>query len=215
MNPIDKTAPSQTESISFEFDLHHSPEKVWLAKNIEGKAVFIGTSEGRVVLEGRFDGGKRIITSAIYLGLDREWKLTNNVYLVQKISTGELGGTKTHWRPGSFGRPDLIWTACGGSWAETDAEPQIVCLDKCGLVTNTGHMKITATEFKAKSLALIDRVHESGEPVIITKRGRVVARLIADGESEAKPWLKVRRSAQWFGDPVKPAIDESEVEALK
>jgi uncharacterized protein YndB with AHSA1/START domain len=29
MNPIDKTAPSQNESISFEFDLHHSPEKVW------------------------------------------------------------------------------------------------------------------------------------------------------------------------------------------
>jgi uncharacterized protein YndB with AHSA1/START domain len=31
MNPIDKTAPSQTESISFEFDLHHVPEKVWRA----------------------------------------------------------------------------------------------------------------------------------------------------------------------------------------
>ena len=31
MNPIDKTAPSQTESISFEFDLRHSPEKVWRA----------------------------------------------------------------------------------------------------------------------------------------------------------------------------------------
>ena len=31
MNPIDKTAPSQTEDISFEFDLHHSPEKVWRA----------------------------------------------------------------------------------------------------------------------------------------------------------------------------------------
>jgi uncharacterized protein YndB with AHSA1/START domain len=31
MNPIDKTAPSQTESISFEFDLHHLPEKVWRA----------------------------------------------------------------------------------------------------------------------------------------------------------------------------------------
>ncbi|WNG41490.1 SRPBCC domain-containing protein [Archangium violaceum] len=31
MNPIDKTAPSQTESISFEFDLHHSPQKVWRA----------------------------------------------------------------------------------------------------------------------------------------------------------------------------------------
>ena len=31
MNPIDKTAPSQTESISFDFDLQHAPEKVWRA----------------------------------------------------------------------------------------------------------------------------------------------------------------------------------------
>jgi uncharacterized protein YndB with AHSA1/START domain len=31
MTPADKTARSQTESISFEFDLHHSPEKVWRA----------------------------------------------------------------------------------------------------------------------------------------------------------------------------------------
>jgi uncharacterized protein YndB with AHSA1/START domain len=31
MNPIDTTARSQTECISFEFDLHHSPEKVWRA----------------------------------------------------------------------------------------------------------------------------------------------------------------------------------------
>jgi uncharacterized protein YndB with AHSA1/START domain len=31
MKPVDKTAPSQTDSISFEFDLHHSPTKVWRA----------------------------------------------------------------------------------------------------------------------------------------------------------------------------------------
>ena len=31
MIPTDMTARSQTESISFEFDLHHSPEKVWRA----------------------------------------------------------------------------------------------------------------------------------------------------------------------------------------
>jgi len=31
MNPTDRTAPSQTDSIAFEFDLHHSPEKVWRA----------------------------------------------------------------------------------------------------------------------------------------------------------------------------------------
>jgi uncharacterized protein YndB with AHSA1/START domain len=31
MTAIDTTAPSQTESLSFEFDLHHSPAKVWRA----------------------------------------------------------------------------------------------------------------------------------------------------------------------------------------
>lgn len=31
MNPVDKTAKGQTEFISFEFDLDHSPEKVWRA----------------------------------------------------------------------------------------------------------------------------------------------------------------------------------------
>jgi uncharacterized protein YndB with AHSA1/START domain len=31
MSSFDKTAPSQSESITFEFDLQHSPEKVWRA----------------------------------------------------------------------------------------------------------------------------------------------------------------------------------------
>ena len=31
MNPVDTTAPSQTESVAFEFDLPHSPQKVWRA----------------------------------------------------------------------------------------------------------------------------------------------------------------------------------------
>ena len=31
MNPIDKTAPSQTETLTFEFELPHAPQKVWRA----------------------------------------------------------------------------------------------------------------------------------------------------------------------------------------
>ena len=31
MTVIDKTVETQTDSISFDFDLHHSPEKVWRA----------------------------------------------------------------------------------------------------------------------------------------------------------------------------------------
>jgi prevent-host-death family protein len=76
-------------------------------------------------------------------------------------------------------------------------------------------MKISATEFKAKSLALIDQVHRSGKPITITKRGRIVARLVADGDAEDKPWLRLRGCAEWSGDPLKPVVDESEVEALK
>jgi uncharacterized protein YndB with AHSA1/START domain len=31
MKPVDQTVPSQAESLSFEFDLPHRPEKVWRA----------------------------------------------------------------------------------------------------------------------------------------------------------------------------------------
>jgi uncharacterized protein YndB with AHSA1/START domain len=31
MKPVDTTDPSQTDAISFEFDLQHSPKKVWRA----------------------------------------------------------------------------------------------------------------------------------------------------------------------------------------
>ena len=41
-------------------------------------------------------------------------------------------------------------------------------------------MKISAVEFKATCLKLIDRVAETGEPVVITKRGKVLARLVPD-----------------------------------
>jgi prevent-host-death family protein len=41
-------------------------------------------------------------------------------------------------------------------------------------------MKISAVKFKATCLKLIDRVAETGEPVIITKRGKVLARLVPD-----------------------------------
>jgi prevent-host-death family protein len=36
---------------------------------------------------------------------------------------------------------------------------------------------IPASEFKAKCLALLDRVAETREPLVITKRGRAVARV--------------------------------------
>jgi prevent-host-death family protein len=74
---------------------------------------------------------------------------------------------------------------------------------------------VPATEFKAKCLALIDRVHERGEPITITKRGRVVARLVPAGDEDDRPWLRLAGTVTWHGDPFEPAVDESDIEALK
>ncbi|MEQ1759841.1 MAG: type II toxin-antitoxin system Phd/YefM family antitoxin [Vicinamibacterales bacterium] len=76
-------------------------------------------------------------------------------------------------------------------------------------------MKLAAAEFKAKCLSVLDRVHERGESVTITKRGRVVARLVPAGDTDERPWLRVGRTARWHGDPLGPAVEDSEVEALR
>lgn len=41
-------------------------------------------------------------------------------------------------------------------------------------------MQISATEFKAKCLQLIDHVAETGEPIVITKHGKPKVRLEPD-----------------------------------
>ena len=74
---------------------------------------------------------------------------------------------------------------------------------------------IPAAEFKAKCLALIDRVRERGEPITITKRGRVVARLVPAGDEDDRPWLRLRGQGQWTGDPLAPVVGPRDIEVLK
>lgn len=38
---------------------------------------------------------------------------------------------------------------------------------------------ITATQFKARCLALLDHVEQTGEPLVVTKRGKPVAQVVA------------------------------------
>ena len=78
-------------------------------------------------------------------------------------------------------------------------------------------MTVTVTEFKAKCLNLIDQVHKYGQPVIITKHGKVIAKLVA--EHSMKPIEEVRKklagSLKSYKDPFEPAIPEEEIEAFK
>ena len=76
-------------------------------------------------------------------------------------------------------------------------------------------MRIAAAEFKAKCLALLDRVSEDGQPITITKRGRVVARLVPAEDQDERPWLRIRGRARWTGDPIAPVVDEDEIDALR
>jgi prevent-host-death family protein len=74
-------------------------------------------------------------------------------------------------------------------------------------------MTVSASEFKAKCLEIIDKVHRTGESVTITKRGKIVAKLVAE-HADDRPWLALRNSRlEWTGDPLAPAVDEDDIEA--
>ena len=74
---------------------------------------------------------------------------------------------------------------------------------------------VAAAEFKAKCLSILDRVHDRGESVTITKRGKVVARLVPAGDEDEKPWLRARGIGARYDDPFRPVFDDDEFDALK
>jgi prevent-host-death family protein len=84
------------------------------------------------------------------------------------------------------------------------------------MVMYTSHVEVNATLFKAKCLSLIDHAQATGEAITITKRGRVVAKLVAASDASEKPWLALRdQPVAWHGDPFAPVISEDEIEALR
>jgi antitoxin (DNA-binding transcriptional repressor) of toxin-antitoxin stability system len=67
---------------------------------------------------------------------------------------------------------------------------------------------IKASLFKAQCLSILDDVERTGEPVAISKRGRIVAQLIPPRPSnDARyPQHALRGSGTTLGDIVKPAL---------
>ena len=68
----------------------------------------------------------------------------------------------------------------------------------CAVTIDNGHgtlrevpdRTISASEFKAKCLALLDRVAETGERIIVTKHGTAVAQLVPLDEREKRKPLE-------------------------
>ena len=75
---------------------------------------------------------------------------------------------------------------------------------------------LNASDFKARCLAILDQVRDTGEPVLILKRGKPVAQLIpARSRSSRYPQDDLRGTVEIVGDVVAPAVPEGEWEALR
>lgn len=73
---------------------------------------------------------------------------------------------------------------------------------------------IRASEFKAKCLAILDEVEQTGEPVTILKRGRPVARLVPPELGQRKyPQHALFGTVEILGDVVEPVLPAGDWEA--
>ena len=76
--------------------------------------------------------------------------------------------------------------------------------------------RINASDFKARCLAILDHVHQTGERVVILKRGRPVAELSrTTGEGERYPQDDLAGTVVVVGDIVGPVLPDEHWESLK
>ncbi|MCP3964491.1 MAG: type II toxin-antitoxin system Phd/YefM family antitoxin [bacterium] len=74
---------------------------------------------------------------------------------------------------------------------------------------------INASEFKAKCLAILDEVADTGEEVLILKRGRPVAQLVPPIQSSSPhPQDELRDSVVIKGDVIEPVLPAEAWEAV-
>jgi prevent-host-death family protein len=76
--------------------------------------------------------------------------------------------------------------------------------------------EVAISEFKAKCLALLERVRQTKKPLRITRFGKPVAEVIpASPDASQGAWIgSMKDSMQILGDIVAPVIDETDIKAL-
>ena len=65
---------------------------------------------------------------------------------------------------------------------------------------------INASEFKAKCLAILDEVKQTGETVTILKRGEPVAQLVPSVPRETYPQDTLKGTVKILGDIIEPPL---------
>jgi len=76
--------------------------------------------------------------------------------------------------------------------------------------------EISISEFKAKCLAILERVRKTRKPIRITRFGKPVAEVVAPSPVRGRSqWLgRMKGTAKIVGDIVSPASDPSDWEVL-
>jgi len=77
--------------------------------------------------------------------------------------------------------------------------------------------EIAISEFKAKCLALLERVCKTKQPIRVTRHGKPVAEVVPPTSiQERSAWIgSMKDSIDISGDIVSPANEESEWEVLR
>jgi prevent-host-death family protein len=77
--------------------------------------------------------------------------------------------------------------------------------------------EIAISEFKAKCLAVLERVRSTKKPIRVTRFGKPVAEVVPPTSVEDRSsWIgSMKNSMRITGDIVSPATDEDEWEALR
>jgi prevent-host-death family protein len=76
--------------------------------------------------------------------------------------------------------------------------------------------EVAISEFKAKCLALLERVRQTKKPLRVTRFGKPVAEIVPPSpEAGQKQWVgSMKDTMEILGDIVSPIIDEKDIEAL-
>lgn len=58
-------------------------------------------------------------------------------------------------------------------------------------------MTMNVTQFKAHCLGIFDRMRDTPEEVVLTKRGAIVAKVVPACDESAAPWSRLRGTAHF------------------
>jgi len=74
---------------------------------------------------------------------------------------------------------------------------------------------MAAGEFKAKCLQVMDQVRSTRTPIVITKRGKPIAKLVPAEEYRSTAFDSLKGKIEILGNIVSPVVPPEDWEALK